>query len=115
MQNINVPQHIAIIMDGNRRWARKNSMPIKLGHQNGAEALGKIVDYSIKIGLKYLTVYAFSTENWKRSPEEVADLMSLLREYLGKIQKDTEDKNVKIKILGDLSRLDTDIIEKIIT
>jgi len=114
MPNINLPKHIAIIMDGNRRWAKKRNLPIKMGHKTGAESLRKIVDYSIKLGIEYLTVYAFSTENWKRSEDEVKDLMSLLREYLDKIEKDNEDKNVKIKILGDINRLDSDIREKII-
>jgi len=114
MPDINLPKHIAIIMDGNRRWAKKRNLPIKIGHQNGAEALRKIVDYSIKLGIEYLTVYAFSTENWKRSAEEVNDLMNLLRKYLDKIEKDNEDKNVKIKILGDIAKLDADIKEKII-
>lgn len=114
MPDINLPKHIAIIMDGNRRWAKKRNLPIKLGHKNGAEALRKIVDYSIKLGIEYVTVYAFSTENWKRSESEVNDLMGLLREYLDKIEKDNEDKNVKIKILGDINRLAPDIREKII-
>ena len=114
MPDINLPKHLAIIMDGNRRWAKKRNLPIKMGHKTGAESLRKIVDYSIKLGIEYLTVYAFSTENWKRSADEVNDLMSLLREYLDKIEKDNEDKNVKIKILGDINRLDSDIREKII-
>jgi len=114
MSDINLPKHIAIIMDGNRRWAKKHNLPIKMGHKNGAESLRKIVDYSIKLGIEYITVYAFSTENWKRSEDEVNDLMGLLREYLDKIEKDNEDKNVKIKILGDINRLDSDIREKII-
>ena len=110
---MNIPEHIAIIMDGNRRWAKKKSLPIKLGHKNGAEALRKIVEYSKQIGVKYLTVYAFSTENWKRSKEEVDDLMNLLREYLGKIEEDIAGKNIRAKIIGDKKRLDLDIQEKI--
>jgi len=110
---MNIPEHIAIIMDGNRRWAKKKSLPIKLGHKNGAEALRKIVEYSKQIGVKYITVYAFSTENWKRSKEEVDDLMNLLREYLGKIEEDIAGKNIRAKIIGDKKRLDLDIQEKI--
>ena len=113
MQPVNIPEHISIIMDGNRRWAKTKSLPIKIGHKNGAEALRKIVEYSKKIGVKYLTVYAFSTENWKRSKEEVDDLMNLLREYLGKIEQDIEGKNIKAKIIGDITKLDLDIQEKI--
>ncbi len=67
----NIPKHIAIIMDGNRRWAKQHNLPIKLGHKEGAETLKKITRYANQIGVKYLTVYAFSTENWKRSEEEV--------------------------------------------
>ena len=95
---MNIPEHIAIIMDGNRRWAKQKTLPIKLGHKNGAEALRKIVEYSKEIGVKYLTVYAFSTENWKRSKEEVEDLMNLLREYLGKIEQDIKGKNIRATI-----------------
>jgi len=113
MNNMNIPEHIAIIMDGNRRWAKQKTLPIKLGHKNGAEALRKIVEYSKEIGVKYLTVYAFSTENWKRSKEEVNDLMNLLREYLGKIEDDIKGKNIKAKIIGDVTKLDQDIQEKI--
>ena len=114
MSDTNIPKHIAIIMDGNRRWAKKRNLPVKLGHKNGAESLRKIINYSIKLGIEYITVYAFSTENWKRSEDEVKDLMNLLREYLDQIEKDNEKKNVKIKILGDITRLDSDIQEKII-
>jgi len=113
MQIVNIPEHIAIIMDGNRRWAKKKSLPIKLGHKNGAEALRRIVEYCKKIGVKYLTVYAFSTENWKRSKEEVDDLMNLLREYLGKIEEDINGKNIRAKIIGDITKLDLDLQNKI--
>lgn len=113
MNNINIPEHIAIIMDGNRRWAKGKGLPTKLGHKNGAESLRKIVEYSNEIGVKFLTVYAFSTENWKRSKEEVNDLMNLLREYLEKIEQDIDGKNIKARIIGDVTRLDEDIQEKI--
>jgi len=114
MNNMNIPEHIGIIMDGNRRWAKKKMLPIKLGHKNGAEALIKIVEYCQKIGVKYLTVYAFSTENWKRSKDEVNDLMNLLREYLEKIEKEIEGKNIRVKIIGNIKKLDLDLQEKII-
>jgi len=106
-------QHIAIIMDGNRRWAKKRNLPVIAGHRAGADALQKIIEASIELNIKYLTVYAFSTENWNRAPEEVNDLMNLLREYLLKLEKDNEDRNAKIRIVGDKNRLDQDILTKI--
>ena len=109
------PKHIAIIMDGNRRWARNKGLPIIAGHRAGADALQKIIEACMDIKIKYLTVYAFSTENWNRAPEEVRDLMNLLREYLVKLEKDNKDRNVKIRIIGDINRLDEDIRNKIIT
>jgi len=109
----NMPKHIAIIMDGNRRWAKKRNLPIAMGHRAGADTLQKIIENCMDIGIKYLTVYAFSTENWNRSVEEVNDLMNLLREYLVKLEKDNKDRNVKIRIVGDINRLDEDIRNKI--
>ncbi len=99
------PEHIAIIMDGNRRWARKNNLEIKEGHKKGAETLEKIAKYCNNIGIKYLTVYAFSTENWKRSEEEVGALMILLQNYLNDFSKRADTENIKIKVLGDISVL----------
>lgn len=110
----NMPKHIAIIMDGNRRWAKKKKLPISAGHRAGADTLQKIIEYFIDIGIEYLTVYAFSTENWNRSVEEVNDLMNLMREYLVKLEKDNKDRNVKIRIIGDINRLDEDIRNKIL-
>ena len=81
MEKENMPRHIAIIMDGNRRWARNKNLPISLGHKEGAKTVEKIVEYANKIGIKYITVYAFSTENWKRTEEEVRGLMFLLEQY----------------------------------
>ena len=100
------PEHIAIIMDGNRRWARKQNLAGKEGHKRGAETLEKIAKYCNKIGIKYLTVYAFSTENWKRSKEEVGALMLLLKNYLSDFSKRADTENIKIKVLGDISPLD---------
>ena len=108
MENIdmqNLPTHIAIIMDGNRRWARNKNMDAKLGHKEGAKTLEKIVRFCNKIGLKYLTVYAFSTENWKRAENEVKALMLLLQGYLDDYSKRADTENIKIKILGDLTVL----------
>jgi undecaprenyl diphosphate synthase len=114
MENLDIPKHIAIIMDGNRRWAKKRLMPIVAGHRAGAEALRKIVEHCDEIRVKFLTVYAFSTENWKRSKEEVTDLMNLIREYLDKIESDNSGKNIKVNIIGDRNRLDYDIQQKIL-
>ena len=96
-----LPTHIAIIMDGNRRWARANGKPIALGHKEGAKTLEKIVRYANKIGLKYITVYAFSTENWKRSKEEVSALMLLLQNYIEDYSKRADSENIRVKFLGD--------------
>lgn len=112
-KEIILPTHIAIIMDGNRRWAKKKNLPIASGHKAGAETLQKVIEHCIEIGIKYLTVYAFSTENWKRDPKEVNDLMNLLREYLVKLEKDNQDRNTKICIIGDITKLDSDLQEKI--
>ena len=105
MDNNNLPTHIAIIMDGNRRWARNNNLDVRLGHKKGAETLENIVKYCNKIGIKYLTVYAFSTENWKRSKEEVGALMLLLQKYLEDFAKRADTENIKIQILGDRENL----------
>lgn len=100
-----LPAHIAIIMDGNRRWARAKGMPIPFGHREGAKTLEKIVRYGNKIGLKYLTVYAFSTENWKRTEEEVRALMLLLQNYIEEYSKRADSENVRVKFLGDCTVL----------
>ena len=110
---INVPQHIAIIMDGNRRWAREKGIETKEGHKAGAENLETIAKYCNRIGVKYLTVYAFSTENWKRSKEEVTALMLLLKSYLKKFSKDANKENIRIKILGNLDNLDNGLKKSI--
>ena len=101
----NMPQQIAIIMDGNRRWARAKGKPAAFGHKEGAKTLEKIVRYANKIGLKYITVYAFSTENWKRAEEEVNALMVLLQSYLDDYSKRADSENIKVKILGDITAL----------
>lgn len=103
-----LPEHIAIIMDGNGRWAKKRSLPRSAGHIAGAKTFKDIARYCNKIGLKYLTVYAFSTENWKRPEDEVKNIMNLLRDYL-KDAENFKDENIKVKFLGDLSPLDDDI------
>ncbi len=112
-KNKNIPKHIAIIMDGNGRWAKKRFLSRKFGHREGAKALKKITEYCDSIGIKNLTVYAFSTENWKRSDKEVNDLMNLLEEYIDKFIKDNNDTNLKIKIIGDKTRLNENLRKKI--
>ena len=99
----NMPKHIAIIMDGNRRWAKAKGKPASFGHKEGAKTLEKIVRYANKIGLKYITVYAFSTENWKRAEDEVRALMLLLQNYLDDYSKRADSENIKVKILGDIT------------
>ena len=101
----NLPEHIAIIMDGNRRWAREHDLETKQGHKQGAKTLENIVRYANKIGIKYMTVYAFSTENWKRTKEEVGALMLLLQNYLDDFSKRVDTENIKIKVLGDITAL----------
>ena len=100
-----MPKHIAIIMDGNRRWARTQGKSASYGHKEGAKTLEKIVRYANKIGLGYITVYALSTENWKRAEEEVKSLMMLLQTYLDDYSKRADTENIRVKILGDISAL----------
>lgn len=105
----NLPVHIAIIMDGNRRWAKEKGLEVKQGHKEGAENLKRIAKYANEIGIKYLTVYAFSTENWKRTKEEVGALMFLLQWYLDDLLNSSDLNNVKINVLGDITKLDSGI------
>ena len=109
----NLPTHIAIIMDGNRRWAKNNNLDVRLGHKKGAETLENIVRYCNKIGIKYLTVYAFSTENWKRSKEEVGALMLLLQNYLDDFAKRADTENIKINMLGNREELSKGLLKSI--
>ncbi len=99
------PRHIAIIMDGNGRWAKKRGLPRYAGHAAGSETFRTIANYCSDIGVKYLTVYAFSTENWKRSEEEIGAIMKLLLKYLKEALRDMEKNRVRFKFFGDLSRL----------
>ncbi len=105
-------KHIAIIMDGNGRWAKKRGLPRTVGHKKGAETVKEICKAAEKTGLEYLTLYAFSTENWKRSQEEVDSLMDLLRQYLQSDLKELQDRGVKIRFIGERSMLPADIVEK---
>lgn len=99
------PRHIAIIMDGNGRWAKKRGLPRNAGHKAGAETFRRIAAHCNDLGVKYLTVYAFSTENWKRSEEEVSGIMLLLENYLKEALRDMEKNHIRFQIFGDLSRL----------
>ncbi len=105
MNKENIPNHVAIIMDGNRRWAKEKGIDYRLGHKEGAKTLEKIVRYAKKVGIKYITVYAFSTENWKRSEEEVGALMFFLKTYLDDYGKRADSENIKVKVLGDITVL----------
>lgn len=109
----NLPTHIAVIMDGNRRWAKNKNLDVRLGHKKGAETLENIVRYCNKIGIKYLTVYAFSTENWKRSKEEVGALMLLLQNYLDDFAKRADTENIRINMLGNREELSKGLLKSI--
>lgn len=108
-----MPKHVAVIMDGNGRWAAKRNLVKKAGHKAGADTLEKISRHADKLGIKHFTVYAFSTENWKRSEEEVSGLMDLLRKYLDDHIKRAKRDNIRVDVIGDVTRLDKDIQEKI--
>ena len=109
-----LPTHIGIILDGNRRWAKENNKTSFEGHKFGIESTKKIVKYANDLGLKHLTLYAFSTENWKRSKEEVAGLMNIFEKYLNDVLKTKEFENVKVTILGDKSAFSKSIQNKMI-
>lgn len=109
--NSNLPNHIAIIMDGNRRWAKERNLPTKVGHNEGGNAIEKVAKYCSKIGIKNLTVFAFSTENWKRSKEEVDTLMGIFERYINDFDKKYNNENIAIRFIGDLSVLSEKIQE----
>lgn len=108
-----VPKHIAIIMDGNRRWAKKRGLPTGLGHSEGANTLEKLADACEELGVKYLTVFAFSTENWKRSSEEVDYLMKLLAKHIADFDKRIKNRNVRFRLVGDINGLNDELKEGI--
>lgn len=105
--------HLAIIMDGNGRWAKARGLPRTAGHQQGAEAVRRTVKAAAREGIKYLTLYGFSSENWKRPPQEIRDLMGLLRIYLRREIKALDEEGVRFKVIGDRQRLDADIVSLI--
>ncbi|MBO5609787.1 MAG: isoprenyl transferase [Eubacterium sp.] len=108
-----IPQHVAIILDGNGRWAKKRHLPRGFGHKAGANTLEQTLEDAWDLGIKYLTVYVFSTENWKRSVEEVKGIMNLLRDYLKKSIERSNKNNMRVRIIGDRTKLDPDIIQSI--
>ena len=109
-----IPQHVAIILDGNGRWAKSKGMPRNYGHKAGAKNVEKICDIAGHMGIKYLTVYAFSTENWGRPQPEVDELMRLLGSYMKTCLKTAKKNNMRVRVLGDLSRLSPKLQEQIL-
>ena len=109
----NVPKHIAIIMDGNGRWAKKRMLPRVMGHKMGADALDRMLNAAGDLGVEHITVYAFSTENWKRAEEEVKGIMGILREYINKYFREYINSDFRVDSVGDLSRLSPDLQEDI--
>lgn len=106
-----IPKHIGIIMDGNGRWAKRRGLPRKIGHLNGAKAIKSIVRHCNKIGVEVLSIFAFSTENWKRPQDEIDSLMKILKNYLDDMDLYIKD-NIKVRFIGDLEKLDKDLIDK---
>ena len=113
--NLVIPEHVALILDGNGRWAKKRGLPRTAGHKQGCVTVEQTVEDAARLGIKYLTVYGFSTENWKRSDEEVGALRQLFRYYLKRLLKIAKSNNVRVKMIGDRTRFDRDIIEGIDT
>lgn len=112
---MNIPNHVAIILDGNGRWAKAKGMPRNYGHVQGAKTVEKICEEAYEMGIRYLTVYAFSTENWNRPKEEVDALMKLLRNYMKNCQKRAMKNNMCVRVIGDKSRLDEEIRKSILS
>ena len=112
-ENLDVPKHIAIILDGNGRWAKKRNMPRNYGHVQGSKTVEQIIEDGYKMGIEYITVYAFSTENWRRSAEEVDALMKLLAKYLIDCIERSTKNNMKVRVIGDKSGLDVKLVTRI--
>ena len=112
-ENMVIPEHVALILDGNGRWAKKRGLPRTMGHKEGCVTVEKTVEIAARMGIRYLTVYGFSTENWKRSKEEVGALMLLFRYYMVRLLKIATANNVRVRMIGDRTRFDSDIIEGI--
>lgn len=113
LENMVIPKHVALILDGNGRWAKKRGLPRSMGHKEGCVTVEKTVEIAARMGIEYLTVYGFSTENWKRSEEEVGALMQLFRYYMVRLLKIAKNNNVRVKMIGDRTRFAQDIIEGI--
>jgi undecaprenyl diphosphate synthase len=113
MESMRVPEHVAIILDGNGRWAKKRFLPRNMGHAQGSKTVERIIEDAYDMGIKYLTVYAFSTENWKRPKDEVDALMKLLRDYLKTCIKRANKNNMRVRVIGDVTGLTDDLREKI--
>lgn len=113
LSKLNIPKHVAIILDGNGRWAKKRLMPRNYGHMQGAKTVEQICEDADSLGIKYLTVYAFSTENWNRPQNEVDALMKLLRNYLSNCIERANKNNMRVRVIGEKSRLNDDIRNKI--
>ncbi len=112
-ENLNVPKHVAIILDGNGRWAKKRNMPRNYGHVQGSKTVEQIIEDGYKMGIEYITVYAFSTENWKRSKDEVDALMKLLGKYLIDCIERSTKNNMQVRVIGDKTALDSKLVERI--
>ncbi|HCD44166.1 MAG TPA: isoprenyl transferase [Lachnoclostridium sp.] len=108
--NMVIPEHVAIILDGNGRWAKKRGLPRSVGHKEGCVTVERTVEDAARLGIKYLTVYGFSTENWKRTSDEVGALMQLFRFYMVRLLKVAKANNVRVKMIGDRGRFDQDIV-----
>ena len=113
MESMRVPEHVAIILDGNGRWAKKRFLPRNMGHAQGSKSVERIIEDAFDMGIKYLTVYAFSTENWRRPKDEVDALMKLLRDYLKTCIKRANKNNMRVRVIGDVTGLSEDLREKI--
>jgi undecaprenyl diphosphate synthase len=108
-----IPRHVAIIMDGNGRWARARGLPRMIGHQRGADSVRRTVEAAVELGISYITLFGFSSENWRRPADEVKDLMGLLRRYLKNESEDLKKNGVRVRFVGDLTRLPQDIVQQI--
>ena len=113
MSEMKIPAHVAIILDGNGRWAKRRGLPRKLGHKAGCEALEQIVEDAARLGIRVLSIYAFSTENWKRTQDEVSALMQLFRYYIPRLRKRCFEGDIKVETIGDMSLFDEDLIRGI--
>lgn len=113
LDGLAIPRHVALILDGNGRWAKRRGLPRPMGHKAGCVTVEKTVEIAARLGIEYLTVYGFSTENWKRSAEEVGALMQLFRFYMVRLLKIASENNVRVRMIGERSRFDEDIIDGI--